>query len=91
VTFDQLNLDSRLLPAIADAGYHAPTPIQSATIPAVLAGDDVIGTAQTGTGRRPLRTADPEQTLARTAWSVRALIITPTRELAMQIDEVIRH
>jgi ATP-dependent RNA helicase RhlE len=89
--FTQLKLDSRLLPAIARAGYTTPTPIQEAAIPSMLAGHDLIGTAPTGTGKtaafvlpilHKLLTGPRHQT--------RALIITPTRELAEQIHEVIR-
>ncbi|MEK7278225.1 MAG: DEAD/DEAH box helicase, partial [Chloroflexota bacterium] len=51
MNFDQFNLDSRLRAGITRAGYDAPTPIQTAALPPALAGHDVIGTAQTGTGK----------------------------------------
>ncbi len=91
MTFEQFNLDSRLLPAIADAGYGEPTPIQSAAIPPALAGDDLIGTAQTGTGKTAAFVLPILNKLLRgPRGRVRALIITPTRELAIQIEEVVR-
>lgn len=90
MSFRQFNLDSRLLPGITRAGYVTPTPIQLAAIPPALAGHDLIGTAQTGTGKTAafilpilhhLLTGPRQQT--------RALIVTPTRELAEQIHHVI--
>ncbi|MDO9347726.1 MAG: DEAD/DEAH box helicase, partial [Anaerolineales bacterium] len=84
-------LDSRLLAEINRAGYSEPTPIQVAAIPAALAGSDLIGTAQTGTGKTaafilPILHKQLNGPRNRT----RALIVTPTRELAEQIHEVIR-
>jgi ATP-dependent RNA helicase RhlE len=91
VTFSQFNLDSRLLPAIARAGYVTPTPVQSAAIPEALAGHDLIGTAQTGTGKTAAFVLPIlHKLLAGTRGLPRALIITPTRELAEQIHETIR-
>jgi len=90
VTFDQFELDSRLLPAVVRAGYQTPTPIQSATIPAALAGHDLIGTAQTGTGKTAAFVLPIlHRLLSGPRGRVRALVITPTRELAAQIHEVI--
>ncbi|WP_366525317.1 DEAD/DEAH box helicase, partial [Propioniciclava sp.] len=51
LTFDDLGLDAKILAALADLGYEAPSPIQADTIPALLAGRDVMGLAQTGTGK----------------------------------------
>ncbi len=91
MTFDQFELDPRLLPAVARAGYRTPTPIQSATIPVALAGHDLIGTAQTGTGKTAAFVLPIlHRLLSGPRGRVRALVITPTRELAMQIHEVIR-
>ncbi|RPI25178.1 MAG: DEAD/DEAH box helicase [Acidobacteria bacterium] len=91
MTFSDFNLDSRLLPAIREAGYRAPTPIQSATIPPALAGGDLIGTAQTGTGKTAAFVLPIlNRLLQGPRGRVRALVITPTRELAIQIDEVIK-
>ena len=94
-TFDQLGLLPELMRAIKDAGYTTPTPIQSQAIPIILAGKDVMGGAQTGTGKTAGFTLPLLQRLARHASSspsparhpVRALILAPTRELAMQVHE----
>ncbi|GAB2687407.1 DEAD/DEAH box helicase [Mucilaginibacter koreensis] len=88
VTFDDFGFNRQVLNAIADAGYAEPTPIQQKAIPPVLNGQDVMGIAQTGTGKTAayvlplimkLKYAQGEH--------ARALIIAPTRELAMQIQE----
>ena len=91
MTFNELNLSAPLLRAVAEAGYESPSPIQASAIPPVLAGRDLMGCAQTGTGKTaafalPMLdrlTAAP----ARKKGAVRALILTPTRELALQIGE----
>ncbi len=91
MTFQQLNLSEPVLRAVAQAGYKTPSPIQAKAIPPVLAGRDLMGCAQTGTGKTAafalpildLLTAKP----ARKNGAVRALILTPTRELALQIGE----
>ena len=94
-TFDQLGLLPELLRAIQDAGYTTPTPIQIQAIPIIMAGKDVMGGAQTGTGKTAGFTLPLLQRLARHASSspsparhpVRALILAPTRELAMQVHQ----
>ena len=91
MTFNELNLSAPLLRAVAEAGYESPSPIQVSAIPPVLAGRDLMGCAQTGTGKTaafalPMLdrlTAAP----AKKKGAVRALILTPTRELALQIGE----
>ncbi len=91
MNFDQFNLDSRLRAGITRAGYDAPTPIQTAALPPALAGHDVIGTAQTGTGKTAVFVlAILQKLLAAPRGKTRALIITPTRELAEQINDTIR-
>ena len=91
--FRALGLSPNLLKAIAEAGYTEPTPIQSASIPHVLAGHDLIGIAQTGTGKTAAFTLP---LLARleahppTGGGIRALIVAPTRELVVQIEENVR-
>ncbi|MBK9521770.1 MAG: DEAD/DEAH box helicase [Rhodocyclaceae bacterium] len=93
--FDQLGLLPELLRAVHDAGYTQPTPIQAQAIPIILAGKDVMGGAQTGTGKTAGFTLPLLQRLARHASNspsparhpVRALILAPTRELAMQVHE----
>ena len=93
MNFEKLNLQKSLLDSIAECGYDEPTPIQRETIPAVLEGRDVLGCAQTGTGKtaafalpmlQRLCTELKQHTGKRT---IRALVLTPTRELALQIYE----
>ena len=91
MNFKQFNLDSRLMVGIARAGYDTPTPIQQAAIPALLAGNDLIGTAQTGTGKTAAFVLPIlDKLLKGPRNQSRALIVTPTRELAEQIHDVIR-
>ncbi len=92
MSFDQLGLSAAISRAVAEQGYARPTPIQSAVIPVVLAGRDVMAGAQTGTGKTagftlPLLHRLSEQMPARGARPVRALILVPTRELAAQVEE----
>jgi len=86
-SFDALGLDPVLLRAVKSAGFTIPTPIQSAAIPAVLAGRDVIGTAQTGSGKT-LAFVLPilHRLLGVPPGRTRALVLAPTRELANQIE-----
>ena len=89
VTFADLELIPELLRGVADAGYEQPTPIQRDTIPPALAGRDIIGCAQTGTGKTAAFALPVLQRLdARVGEepAIRALVLTPTRELAAQID-----
>jgi ATP-dependent RNA helicase RhlE len=89
--FEQFTLDARLLGGIRKAGYEVPTPIQEAAIPAALRGRDLIGTAQTGTGKTAAFVLPIlNRLLAGPRGMPRALIVTPTRELAEQNHEVIR-
>src|SRR4028118_941211 len=92
--FAALGLDPRILSAIQEAGYTEPTPIQSAAIPKVLTGGDVIGIAQTGTGKTAAFVLPMLHLLSRQAVpgsgpirAIRALVLAPTRELAVQIEE----
>jgi ATP-dependent RNA helicase RhlE len=91
VSFDRFNLDARLMRAIQDAGFEAPTPIQAQAIPTAMTGQDVIGTAQTGTGKTAAFVLPILQHLLRTPAKRghRALIVCPTRELAEQINDTI--
>ena len=87
-TFSELGLSPELLRAVRDAGYHTPTPIQAQAIPAVLRGDDVLGCAQTGTGKTAGFLLPILHHLKQgTPGHPRALVLTPTRELAAQIGE----
>ena len=95
VTFADLGLSPEILRAVADKGYVNPTPIQAKAIPAILAGKDIMGGAQTGTGKTAGFTLPILQRLSRHANTspsparhpVRSLILTPTRELAIQVAE----
>jgi ATP-dependent RNA helicase RhlE len=90
MNFNQFNLDSRLNMGISQAGYRKPTPIQKSAIPLALAGHDLIGTAQTGTGKTAAFVLPILHKLLRgPGKKTRALIITPTRELAEQIHQTI--
>lgn len=90
MNFNQFELDSRLQTGIARAGYETPTPIQTAALPAALAGQDLIATAQTGTGKTAVFVLPILHKLLSGPRNVsRALIVTPTRELAEQIKEVV--
>jgi ATP-dependent RNA helicase RhlE len=106
--FRALNLSPQMLQAVHDAGYTEPTPIQIAAIPLILAGHDVIGIAQTGTGKTAafvlpilMKLAESRQTVARhgeltanpqkhNVHRLRALVLAPTRELVVQIEENVR-
>ncbi len=94
MTFSEMNLIAPLNAAVARAGYEQPTPIQEQTIPLVLSGKDVLGCAQTGTGKTAAFALPILQRLAKSAPQrpqrirpIRALVLTPTRELAQQIYE----
>ncbi len=88
--FSDLELNPKVLKAIADAGYETPTPIQAGAIPPALAGRDVLGIAQTGTGKTASFTLPMLSLLARgraRARMPRSLVLCPTRELAAQVAE----
>lgn len=91
MAFKTLGLIEPLLRAVADEGYETPSPIQEKTIPLVLEGKDVLGLAQTGTGKTASFALPTLQLLSKTPVSVkrkiRALVVTPTRELAIQVHE----
>ena len=95
ITFDSLGLSEPLLRALTAENYTHPTPIQTRAIPALLAGKDLLGIAQTGTGKTaafglPLLQKLAEHRTPAVPKSARALILAPTRELAVQIDESLR-
>ncbi len=87
--FQSLGLDARILQAIKEAGYTEPTPIQSAAIPPIIAGQDLIGIAQTGTGKTAAFTLPILTRLgaARETAGTKVLVLAPTRELVVQIEE----
>ncbi len=98
MSFASLNLSPELLRAVAEQGYTEATPIQAQAIPAILAGNDIMGCAQTGTGKTAGFTLPLLQLLAPHASTstsparhpVRALVLVPTRELAAQVEESVR-
>lgn len=93
MTFDQLNLIQPILDALKTEGYTTPTPIQAQTIPLLLQGKDVLGCAQTGTGKTaafaiPILQLMTQQHGSHKGYrTIKALVLTPTRELALQIEE----
>ena len=92
MNFSELGLKPELVTAVTEKGYTEPTPIQLAAIPAVLGGRDVLAGAQTGTGKTAGFVLPILQRLgARGTGAPRALILTPTRELAAQVAESVRH
>ena len=89
-TFAELNLDARVLKAVSETGYETPTPIQAQAIPHALEGRDVLGIAQTGTGKTASFTLPMLTHLAKgraRARMPRSLVLAPTRELAAQVAE----
>ncbi len=83
--FNQFHLHPQLVQAVVERGYAAPTPIQSAVIPVMIAGADVIGQAQTGTGKTAAFALPILQNLSQDRSKVQSLVVTPTRELALQV------
>src|SRR5215210_5886122 len=92
-TFDQMGLIEPILKALNEEGYTKPTPIQHQAIPHLLEGKDLLGCAQTGTGKTAafaipiLQNLHSEKAMQRGPKHIKALILTPTRELAIQIGE----
>ncbi|HEV8581565.1 MAG TPA: DEAD/DEAH box helicase [Thermoanaerobaculia bacterium] len=88
-SFASLGISEPILKAIADVGYEAPTPIQEMTIPPMLAGRDLIGQAQTGTGKTAAFAIPILQKIDPSLSEAQALVLAPTRELAIQVAEAI--
>ena len=88
-SFDALDLKEQVLRAVHDAGYRTPTPIQAEAIPLILRGRDVIGLAQTGTGKTAAFTLPLVNQLIGGPRRARAVVLTPTRELCMQVEQSI--
>src|SRR3954470_8153850 len=86
--FTELGLRSELLGALSALGYEEPTPIQRAAIPPLLDGRDLLGQAATGTGKTAAFALPMIETVTRDA-KTRALVLVPTRELAMQVAEAV--
>lgn len=90
MNFNEMKLMKPILRAIEEAGYQSPSPIQEQTIPSLLEGRDLLGCAQTGTGKTAAFALPIVQILARNkSQSIRGLILTPTRELCIQIPRII--
>ncbi len=93
ITFAELGIDPRVLATLDEVGYETPTPIQAATIPALLAGNDVVGLAQTGTGKTAAFAVPALSRLAElsdvngVSRDTQVLVLAPTRELALQVGE----
>ena len=87
VTFADLGLSEPMLEALRDAGYKHPTPIQAQAVPLALKGRDLIGLAQTGTGKTAAFTIPIIERLLGGPHRTRSLILTPTRELCVQVEE----
>jgi len=87
--FADLGLNGTLVKTLTDLGYEAPTPIQERTIPVLLTGKDVIGQAQTGTGKTAAFALPMLQKLNPSEMTTQALVMAPTRELAMQVADAI--
>jgi ATP-dependent RNA helicase RhlE len=90
MSFNELGLSSELLKALKAANYADPTPIQSQTIPLILQGHDVTGTAQTGTGKTAAFVLPMLHHLGNPSGWPRALVLAPTRELAQQVEQAVR-
>ena len=86
-SFDDLGLSTDVLQSVKENGYEQPSPIQSASIPPILAGNDVLGQAQTGTGKTAAFALPILSNLDMSANHVQVLVLTPTRELAIQVAE----
>ncbi|MDR0430270.1 MAG: DEAD/DEAH box helicase [Tannerellaceae bacterium] len=92
MTFKELNISEPILKALANKNYEKPTPIQEQAIPVALGGRDLLGIAQTGTGKTAafaipiIQQLDQPESIRRKR-SIKALVLTPTRELAIQIDD----
>lgn len=87
ISFDDLALSEAVLAALRDVGYEAPSPIQAQTIPPLLAGDDVVGQAQTGTGKTAAFALPILSKLNISKPTTQAIVLVPTRELAIQVAE----
>ena len=98
MNFEELNLAPAIMQAVRELGYETPTPIQAQAIPAVLAGQDLLAGAQTGTGKTAAFTLPLLHKLSLSepgknrfgGKAIRALVLTPTRELAAQVEESVR-
>ncbi|MGE5372775.1 MAG: DEAD/DEAH box helicase [Solirubrobacterales bacterium] len=86
-SFDQLGLSEPIMRAVASLGFEEPTPIQAETIPVAMTGRDVVGRAQTGTGKTVAFAIPISEQISGNTEGVQVLVVTPTRELAIQVAE----
>jgi ATP-dependent RNA helicase DeaD len=89
-SFADLHIHPSVLQAVGDVGYESPSPVQAATIPAMMAGSDVVGMAQTGTGKTAAFAIPILSKIEPDNKSTQALVLAPTRELALQVSEAFR-
>jgi ATP-dependent RNA helicase DeaD len=89
-SFADLHIHPSVLQAVGDVGYESPSPVQAATIPAMMAGSDVVGMAQTGTGKTAAFAIPILSKIEPDNRSTQALVLAPTRELALQVAEAFR-
>ena len=88
--FEELNVDEKILKAIGDMGFEEASPIQAKAIPVVLEGKDIVGQAQTGTGKTAAYGIPMLQSIDPKLKCVQAVVLCPTRELAIQVADEIR-
>src|ERR1700748_2293389 len=86
-TFADLQIHPSVLQALSEVGYESPSAIQAATIPALMAGSDVLGLAQTGTGKTAAFAVPILSKMDTVNKATQALVLAPTRELALQVAE----
>ena len=89
-TFEEFDLDAKLLRAITEMGFEQPSPIQAKAIPVILEGKDIVGQAQTGTGKTAAFGIPLLQMIDTKDKNLQAIVLSPTRELAIQIAEEFR-
>lgn len=87
ITFGDLGLSTPILEALSDVGYETPSPIQAGAIPALLDGRDILGQAQTGTGKTAAFALPLLQNVDTSKMHPQVLVLAPTRELAIQVAE----
>ena len=87
ITFDELGLSDQVMKVLRDVGYESPSPIQAQTIPLLLEGKHVVGLAQTGTGKTAAFALPILSRIDTSAKTPQALVLAPTRELALQVAE----
>src|SRR5437764_14731665 len=90
ISFSELGLEPPLLEAVHDVGYESPSPIQEQAIPPLLEGSDVIGQAQTGPGKTAAFGLPMIQYVDPSEHEVQGLVLTPTRELCIQVTQALR-